>query len=435
MESQRVDIRTLGYRKKSDLKNSSKLQRSASKLMPSGVTEDIFVNKAQGSHIWDVDGNEYIDYKLGYGPVILGHSYPDVQKRVHEYDQRGVIYGFDHPLEIKVAKKIKSLMPGAEMVRYFVTGTEATMNAIKIARAFTGKEKILKFEGHYHGFHDYVSFSTEPNPKSPRSKPQPDLKGIPKALQKLVIVREWNDFDAVEKAVKKSAGTIAAIITEPIMANSSVIPPQEGYLKFLKELCEKNDIVLIFDEVKTGFRVSKGGAQGLFKIRPHLTALAKSFGNGYPISAVVGLEEIMHDSASREILPQGTYARNPVSLAAAEATMDAILTGHVHSQIEKFGSALIRGLEDILRDKHLDAMVQGYPSMFQVLFTSKDKVRTYREFSKTNQDLFAKMQQRLLKRGIMMDKSNAEPLYTSYTHAKEDLEQTLVAFESSLSTP
>jgi glutamate-1-semialdehyde 2,1-aminomutase len=355
-----------------------------------------------------------------------------VQERVHQYDQRGVIYGLDHPLEIKVAKKIRTLIPSAEMVRYFVTGTEATMNAIKIARAHTGKEKIIKFEGHYHGFHDYVSFSVEPSPNSRRSKPQPDLKGIPRALQKLVIVREWNDFDAVEKAVKRHANTTAAIITEPVMANSSVIPPQEGYLKFLKELCEKNDIVLIFDEVKTGFRVSRGGAQELFKVNPHLTALAKSFGNGYPISAVVGSKEIMEKNASREVLPQGTYARNPVSLAAADATMDAILDGAIHSQIEKFGTALIRGLQDILYDKKLDAIVQGYPSMFQLLFTKREQVRTYREFSKCDQKLFGKLQKRLLRGGVMIDESNAEPLYTSSAHSKEDLHQTLAIFESSL---
>jgi glutamate-1-semialdehyde 2,1-aminomutase len=349
---------------------------------------------------------------------------------VHEYDRNGVIYGMDHPLEIEVARKIKSLMPGAEMVRYFVTGTEATMNAIKIARAYTGKEKIIKFEGQYHGFHDYVSFSTEPKPKSKKGAPQPDVRGIPRALQKLVVVKEWNDFDAVEKAVKKS--DIAAMITEPIMANSSVILPQEGYLKFLKELCEKNGIVLIFDEVKTGFRVARGGAQELYRVRPHLTALAKSFGNGYPISAVVGVEEIMGKYASREILSQGTYARNPVSLTAADATMDAMLESSAHSRIEKFGSALVKGFRDILADKNLDAIVQGYPSMFQVLFTKQEQVRTYREFSKCDEDRFEKFQQNILKKGVMIDDSNSEPFYTSAAHDDNDLQTTLEAIEASL---
>lgn len=290
----------------------------------------------------------------------------------------------------------------------------------------------MKFEGHYHGFHDYVSFSTEPDPNKPRNEPVPDSRGIPEALQKLILVKEWNDFDAVENAVKRSASTLAAIITEPIMANSSVIPPKDGYLKFLRELCDKNNIVLIFDEVKTGFRVAKGGAQELYGVRPHLTALAKSLGNGYPISAVVGLQEIMDKYGARELLPQGTYARNPVSLAAADATVDLILKGGIHSKIGKFGTALMKGLEDILHDKHIDAIVQGYPSLFQVLFTSKDDVRTYREFRKCDQDLFGKFRQHLLKKGVMLDENNSEPFYTSAAHDNKDLDHTLEAIEASL---
>lgn len=409
-----------------------RLHRAASRLMPEGVAEEIFAVRARGSHLWDADGNEYIDYKLGYGPVILGHGHPGVQERVREYSEQGVIYGTDHPLEISVARKIRTLMPGAEMTRFFVTGTEATMNAIKISRAYTGREGIVKFEGHYHGFHDYVSFSTEPDPKKPRSKPQPDMKGLPKALQKLVLVEEWNDFDRIEKTVRKNADKIAAIITEPIMANSSVIPPQRGYLKFLKELCDRNDIVLIFDEVKTGFRVGKGGAQRLFGVKPHLTAIAKSFGNGYPISAVVGTKEIMAKYGTRDILPQGTYARNPVSLAAADATMEEIMHRQIHSKIDRVGRALMNGLGDIMHDKGRDAIVQGYPPMFQVLFTKESQVSNYRQFSRCNQDLFGIFQKRMLKNGIMLDESNSEPFYVSAAHSKNDLDRTLAAIEESL---
>lgn len=411
------------------LTRSKKLQKAASRIMPEGVVEEIFVSRASGSRLWDVDGNEYIDYKLGYGPVILGHVNPRVQKKIREYELKGAIYGLDHPLEIAVAKKIRSLMPGAEMVRYFVSGTEATMNAIKIARVYTKKEKVVKFEGHYHGFHDYVSFSTEPDPKKPRGKPQPDFRGLPKVLQKLIIVEEWNDFDRIEKTVQRNSKDLAAIITEPIMANSSVIPPRRGYLKFLKELCDKHGIVLIFDEVKTGFRVGKGGAQKLFGIKPHLTALAKSFGNGYPISAVVGLKEIMQKHGTRDVLPQGTYARNPISLAAADATLDEISSGRPHLQIEKFGKALMKGLDDTLHDKGHDAIVQGYPSMFQMLFT-QSPVTNYREFSNCDQDLFHKFQKGLTKNGIMLDESNSEPLYVSAAHDGRDLERTLAVIEA-----
>lgn len=408
---------------------SKKLKQKATKLMPDGVADSIFINSAKGSHIWDVDGNEYIDYKLGHGPVILGHSHPSVQNKVHEYDKRGVIYGSDIPLEITLAEKIRSIVPSAEMIRYFVSGTEATMNAIKIARAYTGKEKILKFEGQYHGLHDYLSFSTEPSATSHRGKkPQPDSIGIPKALEKLILVNDWNDFDAVEKTVKKESNNLAAIITEPIMANAAVIPPRDGYLAFLKELCDKKDIVLIFDEVKTGFRVAKGGAQELFGVRPHLTALAKSFGNGYPISAVVGSEEIMKMNATRKILHQGTYARNPVSVAAADVTIDEIRKEYVHKNIAKFGTALMKGIKDILHDKKVDGIVQGYPSMFHVLFTKQNGIHNYREFLKCNKEFFAKLQELLLKKGIMF----SEPSFTSASHDSEDLRHTLEAFETTL---
>jgi glutamate-1-semialdehyde 2,1-aminomutase len=258
------------------------------------------------------------------------------------------------------------------------------------------------------------------------------MKGLPKALQKLVLVEEWNDFDRIEKRVRNRADEIAAIITEPIMANSSVIPPRPGYLKFLKELCDRNDIILIFDEVKTGFRVGKGGAQELFGVRPHLTALAKSFGNGYPISAVVGAKEIMAKFGSREILPQGTYARNPVSLAAADATIEEIMNGSVHSKIDRFGKALMKGLADMMHDKHRDAIVQGYPPMFQVLFTKESRVNNYREFSQCDQEQFEKLQKRMLKNGVMLDDSNSEPFYVSAAHDRNDVDRTLAVIDSSL---
>jgi glutamate-1-semialdehyde 2,1-aminomutase len=413
---------------------STELERKGSKLLPSGATDSIFVNNARGSHIWDVDGNDYIDYKLGWGAIIIGHSHPAVQKNVHEYDSKGTCYALGHPLEISVAKKIKSLVPSAGMIRFFVTGTEATMHAIRIARAYTKKEKILKFEGHYHGTHDYTLFSVEPNART-SGKPQPSSLGIPNVLKELVLVVQWNDFDAIEKAIKKGANNIAAVITEPIMANNAVIPPRDGYLHFLKELCEKNDIVLIFDEVKTGFRVAKGGAQQLFGVKPHLSTFAKALGNGYPISAVVGLEDIMRNYANNKvILYQSTYARNPVSLAAADATLDQIKNRYVHSNIKKVGGALMKGIREILNDMRMyDVVVQGYPSMFQLLFTKQDRVYNYRDFVKCNTGLFIYLQERLLEKGVLLDEYNSEAWYTSASHSDSDLAQTLEVFQASLS--
>jgi glutamate-1-semialdehyde 2,1-aminomutase len=352
---------------------------------------------------------------------------------VHEYDTRGLTYGLSNPMEIALARKIKSLVPCAEMIRYFVSGTEATMHAIRIARAYTKKEKVLKFEGHYHGSHDYVLFATEQDSKNiPITKPQPDSLGIPDSLKKLIMVNQWNDFDGIEKTVKNGADDIAAIITEPIMANAGVIPPLQGYLDLLKELCDKNNIVLIFDEVKTGFRVSEGGAQKLLGVKPHMATFAKALGNGYPISAVTGLEEIMGEYGTRDVIPQSTYARNTVSLAAADATLEEIKKGYVHSHIVKFGNALMKGIREILYDMKIDALVQGYPAMFQVLFTKRDRVRNYRDLLECDQKSFTKLQGKILTKGILLDESNSEPFYTCAAHDKDDLEQTLKAFEASL---
>jgi glutamate-1-semialdehyde 2,1-aminomutase len=218
------------------------------------------------------------------------------------------------------------------------------------------------------------------------------------------------------------------------MANNSVIPPRDGYLRFVKELCEENDIVLIFDEVKTGFRASKGGAQQLFGVKPHLTTFAKALGNGYPISAVVGLEDIMRKYATNDvILYQSTYARNPVSLAAADATLDEIKKENVHSNIRKVGKTLMKGIREILNDRNMyDVIVQGYPSMFQLLFTKQDRVYNYRDFITCNRELFAKLQGRLFEKGIMLDEYNSEAWYTSASHNISDVEQTLEAFQASL---
>jgi glutamate-1-semialdehyde 2,1-aminomutase len=385
-----------------------------------------------GSHLWDVDGNEYIDYRLGFGPVILGHSYPAVHERIHKYDERGIIFALDNPLEVNVAEKVRAVVPSAEMVRFSVTGTEATMHAIRIARGYTGREKIIKFEGTYHGAHDNLLFSTEPPFDSPRGVPFPSSLGIPRAVSELIIVQEWNDFDSIEKTVSKHGDEIAAIICEPVMGNAAVIPPVPGFLKFLKELSDHHGIVLIFDEVKTGFRLAPGGAQQLFGVTPHLSTFAKSLANGYPVSMITGSREVMSVVGPKKVAHGGTYAGNPISMAAAEATLDEFVTKHVHESINKFGENLMKGIRQILEDRHVQGIVQGFPSMFQVLFTEQEQVKNYRELNSCNFELFAKLQLELLKLGVMFDEDNGEPLFTCYSHDDGDLDKTLQAFETAL---
>ena len=393
----------------------------------------IFVERAKGAYLWDVDGNKYIDYRLGFGPVILGHSFPAVHAATHKMTQKGVIFGFDHQLEIEVAKKIQQAVPCAEMMRYSTSGTEATMHAIRFARAYTGKEKILKFEGHYHGAHDYVLFSTDPPIERAKDNvPYQMSHGIPASIKNLVLVEPWNDFDAVEKSVRKNHKEIAAIITEPVMGNSAVVPPKPGYLKHLKELCDRYDIVLIFDEVKTGFRLGMGGAQEMFKVTPHMATFAKSVGNGYPISLIAGFKEIMEGVKPGSIAHGGTYAGNPISLAAANATLEFMKRRHVFEHIQDFGKKLMKGIDKIGKEHRQDILVQGYPAMFHFLFTDKSSLTNYREVMGADLNKFAAVHMEMLKRGILIDEDNGEPMFTSYSHGNAELKKTLQAFERSV---
>lgn len=434
------------------VKKSMELFSEALKVMPGGVSSNarlwqtaqfcpiytpctIFAKKAFGSHIWDVDNNKYIDYRLGFGPIILGHSYPPVTKALNAAEKRGTIYALDNELELEVAKTIIEMVPCAEMVRFSVTGTEATMHAIRAARAYTKKEVIVKFEGHYHGAHDYLLYSTSP-PYDTKIRPYAMSRGIPKAIEKLVMVETWNNFQAIESTVKKHHRKIAAIITEPMMGNASGIMPKPGYLKFLKELCDRYGIVLIFDEVKTGFRVSRGGAQELYNVTPHLATFAKSMSNGYPMSAIAGEEEIMRlfGPGHKGVTQGGTYASNPLSLTAAKATLNILKSRNVYSRLNNYGTKLMKGIKRILTDNDVMNVVQGHPTMFQYICTNnKSEIHNYRELkSNYGMDLYSKIQYWLLTQGVLLDEDSQECFYTCLSHSKEDLKATLKAFEISV---
>ena len=441
--------------KELNIKKSMELYCEALKILPFGVSSNarlwkglcsvcgyigdvsyvpcsIFIKKARGSHIWDVDGNEYIDYRLGFGPVILGHSYAKVHDAVHKIDEDGLIYAFSHPLEIEVARKIKAMVPCAEMVRFCNSGTEATMHAIRVARGFTGKEKIVKFEGHYHGVHDYVLFSVEPPFETREGRSVPASLGIPKAVEDLVITLRWNDFEGIEKVVRNHKDEIAAVITEPVMGNCAAITPREGYLRFLRQLCNENGIVLIFDEVKTGFRLAKGGAQEVYGVTPDLATFAKSMGNGYPVAALVGKEEVMGVIGPTKVVHGGTYSGNPVSLAAADATLRELNKSAFFNRLNKFGRQLMKGIEEVFDDNKISFSINGMPTMFQFLFTKQERVYEYRDLKNCDLDFYTKLQYELLKRGVMIDQDNMEPWFTCYSHTREDLEKTLEALDESI---
>lgn len=433
--------------KKFKFDNSLKLYKEALKIIPAGVGSNarlwkvncpifspctMFIRKAVGSHIWDVDGNEYIDYRLGYGPVILGHSYKNIHTAVHKADKNGIVYAADNELIIDVAKEIKKFVPSIEMVRFANSGTEATLGAIRVARAFTKKDKIIKFEGHYHGWHDAVAFSTKPGYTCSR-RSIPASLGIPKELSKYTLAAcEWNNFESIEQTVKKNYKNVAAIITEPVMGNAAAIPPKNGFLQQLRELCDKYNIVLIFDEVKTGFRLAKGGAQQIFNVKPDLTTFAKSLGNGYPIAAFGGRKDMMELVGPGKVMHGGTYSANPISLTAAKTTLKELKKSEVWHHLYSYGKKLMAGIDDTLTEHKIPHIVHGFPTMFQFLFTNKEEITNYRDLRFCDTKKFARLQYELLKKGVMLDEDNEESIYTSYSHTSADLNKTLEAFDEAL---
>ncbi|MDP1694879.1 MAG: aspartate aminotransferase family protein [Candidatus Woesearchaeota archaeon] len=422
-------------------KNSMKLFREASHFLPGGSNSSprlwrgvcpsnmpcaIFADKAKGAYIWDVDGHKYIDYRLGFGPVLLGHSHPAVRKAVHRAEKRGQIFALNNELEITVAKKIIRMIPCAEKVRFANSGTEATMATVRVARGYTKKDKIVKFAGHYHGTNDYLLYSTEPPFGWPTSRPLASSLGIPHLLKDLIIIEEWNNFESIEQTLRKHHKEIAAIICEPVMGNATVIPPLPGYLRHLRELCDKYAVVLIFDEVKTGFRLAPGGAQQYFKVTPDLAAFAKSLGNGYPIAAIAGQAHFMDIIGAKKVYHGGTYSSNPVSLTAASATLDILRKGDVYERIGSYGSRMIQGIAKLFRDYKIPGLVQGFPGMFQFLFINHD-VKTYTDLKDADMQQFANLHTHLLQHGVMLDEDNEEPIFISASHSNSDLYHTLEA--------
>ncbi len=419
-----------------------RLYEEAVRILPAGVSSNarlwrkacpvyapcsIFIDRASGARIWDVDGNEYIDYRLGFGPVILGHSYPALRERMQQAERRGSVYALDNELEITVGKKISSMVPCAEMVRFSVTGTEATMHAIRLARAYTAREKIVKFEGHYHGAHDYVLFSTDPPIRELTQDPYPASTGIPKLIHDLVFTLPWNDYNAVEKLLRSHPDEVATVITEPIMGNAGVIAPKPGYLKGLRQLCDEYGVLLIFDEVKTGFRVHEGGAQKLFGVTPDLATFAKSVSNGYPLSVIAGRAEIMEHIGPKKVVHGGTYASNPISLTAADVTLNELSKRNVIQHLHSFGKSLMKAISDTVTDAKIDAIVQGFPQMFQIFFTEQEEISNYRDWQHVDLDAFGRFQYELLLHGVMLDEDNGEPVFTSRSHGKRELNETTEA--------
>jgi glutamate-1-semialdehyde 2,1-aminomutase len=415
----------------------------ARKVIPAGVNSNfrfwgedktLVHKKAKGAYLWDQDDRKYIDYRLAFGPVVLGHAYEPVVERVKQAIELGSAFAMTNEYEISVAEKVSALT-GVDMMRFANSGTEATMHAIRIARAFTGRDKILKFEGHYHGFQDYTLWNTYPPVggagyrRSPLKFPQGS--GIPHIIGDLVVSIPYNDFELLESRISDHHHELAAVIFEPIMGNTASIMPREGFIEKIRELCTKYGIVMIMDEVKTGFRIAPGGAQEYFGIKADMVTYAKALGNGFPVAAIGGKREIMGEIGPGMIAQGGTYAGNMVAAAAADATLDAIAEGAL-KKVEDHGRKLMEGISKVLTDHSIPFKLTGPPTMFGIVLTDKDEVVEYRDWADSDHDNYEQVILKLFEKGVMPDKDSREPWFSSASHSDSDVDTVLNAFDEAV---
>lgn len=415
---------------------SARLQKRAKLTIPLGVNSNFrywgeeitpYVHRAKGGYLWDIDGNRYIDYRLAFGPIILGHAYDDVNAKVHEEIDQGVLCAMTSELEVDVAEMIVDICPAVEMVRLACSGTEATMHAIRVARAFTGREKIIKFEGMYHGFHDYTLFSTYApaevygNWNSPL--PIPSSSGIPKPIHELIVTLPFNNFEALDKALKRSGHEVAAVIAEPCLGNCAAIEPIPGFLEFIREKCTEYGIIFILDEVKTGFRIARGGAQEYYNLRPDLATYAKAIGNGFPVAAFGGKREIMNIIGSG-VAQGGTYTNNKPGVAAAYATIKLIKEQPILETINTRGQRLMVGIESIFERAGIQISLNGYPAMFSFA-VGVEQIVDQRGWNDSERDYYLRLIDAAIVRGVMPDHDPREPWFLCYSHSEQDIDETL----------
>jgi glutamate-1-semialdehyde 2,1-aminomutase len=422
------------------LKLSKELFEKAKKLIPGGVNSPVrafqpypfFTERGSGSRIFDVDGNEYIDYCLAYGPLLLGHANPKIVEAVKAQLDKGALYGTPTEQEVELAELICSVVPSAEMVRLVSTGGEATMSAIRAARGYTGKKKIIKFEGCYHGAHDYVLVKAG---SGATTFGMPTSIGIPEETTRNTIVVPFNDPDKFKKAVKENKADLAAVIVEPVIGNIGLVLPREGFLETLREVTENYGIVLIFDEVITGFRLALGGAQEYYGITPDMTTLGKVMGGGFPIAAFAGKEEIMKMVApSGKVYQAGTYSGNPISVIAGLATLKFLREKgkEFYNKMEEKCEALVKPLTKTIHESNAKVQINHLSSMFQLFFT-ETPVYDYTTVKTADTSMFMKYHAKLLERGVFVPPSQFETCFLSSEHSQQDIENTIEVAKAILS--
>ncbi|MEY4312166.1 MAG: hypothetical protein RLZZ571_936 [Actinomycetota bacterium] len=428
---------------------SGKLFDRASEIIPGGAGSSartrkfgwkpypIFVKDGQGSRITDVDGHEYIDYLLGLGPMILGHRNPVVTEAVVDAIRTyGTCFGLPYELEIEAAQKVVDAVPSIEMVRFTNSGSEAVGSAVRIARAVTNRRLIIRFEGHYHGWQDTVYWSNHVDPKEagPADHPRPIRSGpgVPLELEQTLIVLTWNDPESFVRVMKERGDEVAAVITEPAVFNTGCILPEPGYLELLRSETKKYGALLIFDEVITGFRFARGGAQEWFGVMPDITTMAKGIGGGFPVAAIGGTKEVMSIIAEGRYSHSGTYNANVVQCAAVSATMDLLAEPGLYERQRALGFRLADGITKLANDAGFQSFIDGIGTVFQLWFSS-NPIKNWRDAEKYSDEArFTQWYQEMLKRGVLFHPSHLENLFVSLVHTDQDIDQTLEAAADAL---
>ena len=386
--------------------------------------QPFFVNKAKGARVWDVDGNEYIDYVGTWGPAILGHAHPKIIKAVQEAAESGTSFGIPNPFEVTMAKLICSLVPNVQKVRMCNSGTEATMSAIRLARGYTQRDKIIKFDGCYHGHADSLLVKAG---SGALTFGNPDSAGVPAAFTQHTVVLPFNDIDSIEAAFAANKEQIAGIIIEPVPGNAGLYLPQPGYLEYLREITKAKGTVLIFDEVMTGFRLAKGGAQERFGITPDLSCFGKVIGGGLPVGAFGGRAEIMDCLAPvGPVYQAGTLSGNPVAMAAGIAALEELAATDAYQKLEQRGALFEEGMKGAAKTADLSIQFNRCGSMFCTYFTSQP-VQNLAEAMKSDRERFAKYFHGMLEEGIYLAPSQFEAGFLSTAHTEADIDKTVKA--------
>jgi glutamate-1-semialdehyde 2,1-aminomutase len=415
------------------LSKSQAQHRRAAQSLPLGVSDTyrywgddqtLYVKRAKGPRVWDIDGNCYIDFRLGWGPIILGYG----DERVDRAAQKGIAYGgvtaLATELEADVAELMVEMVPGVEQVRFANSGSEAVATALRVARAISGRDGFVMLEGAFHGMFDSVLWRTQMETWTPGAGTAPDVaafgRGIPQGHRDLVGVVPMNDADALRDLFKRDGSRIGAFILEPILGNCCAIPATPDYLKDVRALCDEYGIVLIFDEVKTGFRVARGGAQELYGVTPDLCTFAKAMGNGYPIAALCGKRSFMSAISGFDgVLHGGTFTGHPIALAAAEATLRVLKETDALSQVAAWGRRLQGALGSVFEDAGIPHVFTGHPSMFGILFRDKQPV-SYRDWAGSDHDLYDRIARALPDVGLLPEPDSREPWFVCQAHREID---------------